>query len=88
MRVLSILPLLFLTLLSAFGQSDYKKEGLETQPWAKNFMEKLNVGGYYRMYYFNRMYKTPYDSMAVNRQISVVDPTYYDPLLFMYIVSL
>lgn len=85
MKALRILPVLFLSALSAFGQSDFKKEGLETQPWAKNFMENLNVGGYYRMYYFDRVYKTPYDGLGKNRQISVVDPTYFDPLLFMYI---
>lgn len=62
--------------------------GIETQPWKKDFMEGLTVGGYYRFFGFDRKTSDAYDDLdgeSAPRTISVVDPTYYDPLLFLYL---
>ena len=58
---------------------------MNTQPWKKGFMEGLDIGGYYRFIFSDRSYKNPYDTYGAVRQISVIDPTYYDPMLFLYV---
>ena len=75
---------LVLSSVIGFTQST-ESEKLNTQPWTKTFMEGLDVGGYYRMIYTDRILDNAYDGIGTTRQISVVDPTYYDPMLFLYL---
>lgn len=69
---------------SAWAQS-VEDTKMNTQPWGKLFMEQLDVGGYYRFYYNDRIFDSPYDDLGVERQIAVLEPSYYDPMLFLYL---
>ena len=79
-----ILGVLMLSFCSLFGQEEEATK-LNTQPWMRNFMENLDVGGYYRFIYTDRIYENPYSGLGETRQIAVIDPTYYDPMLFLYV---
>lgn len=86
MKKSTLYTLFFMLLcgLSLQAQTAEKKK-METQPWAKKFMDKLTVGGYYRLIYTDRILSNPYDGIGGDRQIAVIDPTYYDPMLFLYV---
>ncbi len=72
--------------ISAFSQnSTAPTVGINTQPWEKNFMDGISVGGYFRMFYYDRNMTNRYGTTAADRTISVVDPVYYDPMLFLYL---
>lgn len=86
MRALFLYITLSLPLIGAVAQTTTTPvSGVNTQPWDKNFMDGITVGGYYRLYYFDRILDNPYGDIGAERTISVVDPTYFDPMLFLYV---
>ncbi len=84
MRILFTTLLVSLCILFTNAQQPNAGK-LETQPWTKGFLDKITVGGFYRLYYLDRSHKIPYGKFAKQRLVSVIDPTYFEPLLFLYV---